>query len=147
MSEPDDFAKLLAAAQDLARKMVSEHGISPPFAVVALRDGTTRTIGVESRTEGSPRLGDLYNGLVASLRSPERRRDFRAVALCATGYASNPATGEQARAILITLEDDSDRAKTVAIPFSRGLLDSVVFHDPMEQPGRPLIFSLRGSVE
>lgn len=78
---------------------------------------------------------------MAALRSEPRRSSLRAVAVCATGYAACPETGEQSRAILISFESSSGEARTVAIPYVRGLMDSVVYHEAIEQPGRLVVFA------
>ena len=109
--------------------------------MVVLQEGTLRTIGVESSAKEGTRTVDLVAGLVEALRSEPKRKSFRAAALCATGYATRPETKETARAILIGLESEEGRARPVAIPYSRGLYGSVVYHGALEQPGIPVIFS------
>lgn len=138
-TDDGDFRLMLAKAGDLARRMVDQHGMTAPFAVVVLPDGSSRIIGVESR-EKSPRLVALMDGLVAALRRQAPRRGYRAVAICSTGYATCVETGETARAILIGMESRCGDARAVAIPYSRGLYDSYVYHDAVEQPGRPVVF-------
>jgi hypothetical protein len=135
-----DFAAMLEAATDLSQRMVDLHGITVPFAVVVLPDGTARIIGVDSR-EDAPRIVELVHGLVVTLRRQARERGYRAAAICSSGYASRPETGESARAILIEMETPDGKARAIALPYSRGLFGSYVYHEPVEQPCRAVIFA------
>lgn len=84
-------------------------------------------------------MGDLMSYLLDARRREAGRQQYRAVAICATGYATQPETGEQARAMIVNLEDWPGEAQTVAIPFSKGLYGSVVYHDRIVQPGRRMV--------
>lgn len=138
--QSSDFDTMLTIASELARKMVDQFGMAAPFAVVVHEDGTTRTIAAESK-ERSPRIVELVDGLMRWLRKEAPVRGFRSVLICSTGYAARPATGEQARAILMGMETRDGECRNVAIPFSRGLYGSYVFHEPIEDTGRLIVFA------
>jgi hypothetical protein len=115
--------------------------MSPPFAVLLLPDGTTRSVAVQSRTESSPPVVELVDGLVRNLRERATPDEFRAVAVCATGYVARADTGERARAILIGLEAPGRAPESMAVPYSRGLYGSYAFHPVVRQAGKCVVFT------
>lgn len=135
MCAEDDFAKMLARCEELAKMLVDKHGMSAPFAVVIERDGELKTIAVESRQEANPDPAALVEGMAKVLRREALTRAFRACALCFMGYATLANSGEQVRAIVVRMETDRGETQTVAIPFVKGLFDTVMYHPAMEYRG------------
>ena len=137
-AESGDFTILLARAEEIARPMVTQDGMCPPFAVLIHKDDSIHTLTVD--TKKALRFGDYLAALLNTLQSEPRRDVLRAVALCSTGYAMNPATGEQTRAVIVQLEDPSGSLNCVLIPYSRDLFGAVRFHEPIIQPSSAQIF-------